>query len=73
MDEQSSSGDRHDRGTAGRFMLAVVCALLVVGLSWAVAWKLGWWTPGFGMLSAKLAAAASVGIVALAAWIAKRR
>ncbi|MFD3424104.1 hypothetical protein [Streptomyces decoyicus] len=73
MDSQSSSDERRNRGTAGHVVLAVVCALLVVGLSWVVAWKLDWWNPGFGMLSAKLAAAASVGIVALAAWIAKRR
>lgn len=53
--------------------MSTTCALLVVGLFWGVAWKLGWWTPGFGMLSAKMAAMVSVGIVALAAWFAKRR
>ncbi|MGI5258023.1 hypothetical protein [Streptomyces angustmyceticus] len=73
MDEQSSSGDGENRGTVGRVVLAVICAVLVMGLLWGIALKLDWWNPGFGMLSAKLAAAASVGIVALVGWIAKRR
>ncbi|WP_146022191.1 hypothetical protein [Streptomyces sp. CB02959] len=73
MDEQNSSGDGRNRGTAGRVVLAAICALLVMGLLWGVGWKLGWWNPGFGMLSAKLAAAAAVGLVSLVAWVAKRR
>lgn len=73
--DKTNSAERQDRSN-GRVVLSTTCALLIVGLFWGVAWKLDWWTPGFGMLSAKMAAMVSVGIVALVAlvaWFAKRR
>ncbi|BDH14280.1 MULTISPECIES: hypothetical protein [Streptomyces] len=54
-----------------------VCGVLLAGvLVLSVAWWVGWWTPGFGWLSARLAAKAVVGLclgfAALVAWVKKR-
>ncbi|MFI0902124.1 hypothetical protein ACH4TE_01050 [Streptomyces sioyaensis] len=61
---------------AVRAALCVVSVLLAGGLVWTVNQSLGWWNPGVGWMSAKLAAKASVvlfvGLVALLAWLKKR-
>ncbi|WP_157868467.1 hypothetical protein [Streptomyces caatingaensis] len=73
-----SEGKRELRGSGGlRSVLFAVGALVAAGLLAALAWWLGWLTPGTGWLSAKLAAKAAVvvplGVAALITWIKKRR
>ncbi|MGW8970196.1 hypothetical protein [Streptomyces platensis] len=71
MDERNSGQPQNPRTV--RVALSVGCTLLILGLIWVVAWKMGWWTPGLGLLSVKAAAMLSMGIAALVAWFARRR
>lgn len=61
---------------AVRVALCVGSVLLAAGLAWTVNQSLGWWNPGVGWISAKLAAKASVvlfvGLVTLLTWLKKR-
>lgn len=71
MDERNSGEPQNPRTL--RVALSVGCTLLILGLLWVVAWKVGWWTPGLGLLSVKVAAMLSMGPAALVAWFARRR
>ncbi|MEU8784465.1 hypothetical protein [Streptomyces sp. NPDC048637] len=71
MDEGKSE-ESQGRPTV-RVAMSVGCTLLILGLFWFLAWKVGWWTPGLGLLSAKVAVVVSTGLVASVAWFAGRR
>ncbi len=71
MDE-GNSAESQGRRTV-RVATSVGCTLVVLGLLWVLVWKVGWWTPGLGLLSVKVAVVVSTGIVASVAWFARRR
>jgi 1,4-dihydroxy-2-naphthoate octaprenyltransferase len=71
MDERNSEELQGPRTV--RVALSVGCTLLILGLLWVAAWKVGWWTPGLGLLSVKAAVMLSMGPAALVAWFARRR
>ncbi|MFD5396328.1 hypothetical protein ACFWJW_19165 [Streptomyces sp. NPDC127097] len=71
MDKRKSAEPQSRRTL--RVALSAGCTFLILGLLWIVAWKVGWWTPGLGLLSAKVAVLLSMGPAALVAWFARRR
>ncbi len=71
MDEGNSTESQGRRTV--RVATSVGCTVVALGLLWVLAWKVGWWTPGLGLLSVKVAVVVSTGIVASVAWFARRR
>ncbi|MGA5564430.1 hypothetical protein ACPCUV_25145 [Streptomyces platensis] len=71
MDERNSEESQGRQSV--RVALSVGCTVVILGLLWVVAWKVGWWTPGLGPLSVKTAVILSMGPAALVAWFARRR
>ncbi|AJC53031.1 MULTISPECIES: hypothetical protein [Streptomyces] len=70
--KEKSSGE-HQKPASRRVLLSTVVALVVGGVIWVATWKLEWWSPGLGLLTAKVAVVISAGVVAFVAGRAKRR